>query len=102
MKAVLAARGLLGVVMALQATTGLLAQTPVGSPPVVAPRSPTYPAPVAQRSDPALERLARDYETAFNRGDGAALAALYADDALRLTPAGQLLTGRAAIEKDYL
>jgi uncharacterized protein (TIGR02246 family) len=94
-------KAVLGVVIALHATTLLLAQTP-GKPPVTPPQSPTYPAPVAQSSDPALEQLAKDYETAFNKGDAKALAGLYAMDALRVTPMGQLLTGRLAIEQDYL
>ena len=90
------------VLIAVQMTTSLLAQTPSGTPSVAPPRSPTYPAPVAQKSDPALERLAKDYETAFNKGDVKALVALYATDALRMTPMGQLLIGRAAIEQDYV
>jgi len=95
-------KAVLGVLIALQMATSVLAQTPAGTPSVTPPRSPTYPTPVAQKSDPALEQLARTYETAFNKGDAKALTALYAADALRLTPMGQLLTGRAAIEQDYL
>jgi uncharacterized protein (TIGR02246 family) len=95
-------KAVLGVMIVPLATTVLLAQTPVSKPSVTPPRSPTYPAPVAQKSDPALEQLARDYETAFNKGDGKALAALYATDALRVTPTGHLITGQAAIENDYL
>jgi uncharacterized protein (TIGR02246 family) len=94
-------KALFGVVIALQSTTLVLAQPP-SKPPVTAPRSPTYPAPVGQTSDPALEQLAKDYETAFNQGDAKALAGLYEMNALRVTPTGQLLTGRASIEEDYL
>jgi uncharacterized protein (TIGR02246 family) len=95
-------KAILVVLIALQMTTSLLAQTPAGTPSVTPPRSPTYPAPVAQKSDPSLEQLARDYQTTFNKGDAKALAAFYATDALLVTPTGQLLTGQAAIEQNYL
>jgi uncharacterized protein (TIGR02246 family) len=80
-------------------TQALEAQTktpPSGKP------SPTYPAPVAQKSDPALEQLSKDFEAAFNKGDAKALAALYTADAFHLAPNNQVLHGRAAIEKFYV
>jgi uncharacterized protein (TIGR02246 family) len=64
--------------------------------------SPTYPAPVAQTVDPALEQLPKQYEAAFNKQDAKALAMLYTDNAIRLGPNNQMLTGRAAIEGFYV
>jgi uncharacterized protein (TIGR02246 family) len=63
--------------------------------------SPTYPAPAAQKVDPALEQLAKDYERAFNNGDVKALVALYTDGAFRLGPNNQVMQGRAAIQEFY-
>ncbi len=95
-------KAVLGALIALQVTTSVLAQSAVVTPSVTPPRSPTYPVPVAQNVDPALDQLAKEYQAAFNKGDGKALAALYTTDGLRLTPLGHLLSGRAAIEQDYL
>ena len=55
----------------------------------------------AQKADPDAQKLADQYTAAFNKGDAKALIALYAAAATRLGPDGQLLTGRAAIEKNY-
>ena len=56
---------------------------------------------VAQKPDPAIAKLADQYQAAFNKGDVKALTAMYTADALRIVPTGQLVTGRAAIEKEY-
>ena len=56
----------------------------------------------AQTADPEIAKLITQYQAGFNKNDGKALAAMYTADALRLSPTGQLITGRAAIEKDYL
>ena len=63
------------------------------------PRSPTYPAPAAQKWDPAIEQVIQDYAAAFNRGDGKAVGALYTHDAVLVNPGGDLCVGRAEIEK---
>jgi uncharacterized protein (TIGR02246 family) len=55
----------------------------------------------AQKADPDAQKLADDYQTAFNNGDVKAIMALYAPDAMRLGPDGMLLKGNAAIEKGY-
>ena len=55
----------------------------------------------AQPANPALEKLADDYQVAVNKADAKAVAALYTADAWRVGPNGQLITGRAAIEQDY-
>ena len=56
----------------------------------------------AQKPDPDGAKLADQYVAAFNKGDAKALTALYTADATRLGPDGQLLTGRAAVEKSYM
>ena len=55
----------------------------------------------AQKPDPGIQKLADQYQAAFNKGDSKGLAALYTADALRVTPTGNLVASRAAIEKDY-
>jgi len=55
----------------------------------------------AQASDPALDKLAADWAAAFAKGDAKALAALYTENAVRMTPEGGTVVGRAAIEKEF-
>lgn len=55
----------------------------------------------AQKPDPGIQKLADQYQSAFNKGDSKGLAALYTADALRVTPTGNLVAGRAAIEENY-
>jgi uncharacterized protein (TIGR02246 family) len=52
--------------------------------------------------DPDAQKHADQYQAAYNKADVKALAALYTADATRLGPDGQLLKGRAAIEKSYV
>jgi uncharacterized protein (TIGR02246 family) len=47
-----------------------------------------------------IRALEMKYDEAFNRSESGALAALYTDDAVRVTPHGTL-SGRQAIAKDY-
>ena len=56
----------------------------------------------AQKPDPAAQKLADQYTAAFNKGDSKAIAALYTADATRVGPDGQLIVGRAAVEKIYV
>lgn len=56
---------------------------------------------VAQKPDAETEVLTRTYEQAFNKGDAKALGALYAKEAVRMNPDGQMLYGQAAIEKHW-
>jgi len=56
----------------------------------------------AQTADPEIAKLVTQYQASYNKNDGKALAAMYTADALRVGPTGQLIAGRAAIEKDYL
>lgn len=55
----------------------------------------------AQKPDPDAQKLADQYVAAFNKADAKGLAALYTTGAVRMGPEGQLITGRAAIEKSY-
>ena len=56
----------------------------------------------AQQADPDAQEVADAYTAAFNKADAKAVAALYVADATRLGPDGQLIVGRAAIEKSYM
>jgi uncharacterized protein (TIGR02246 family) len=57
--------------------------------------------PSEQQIRPAIERLLETWDTAANRKDAAAIASLYTEDAVRVTPRG-ISYGRAAIEKDLV
>ncbi len=46
-----------------------------------------------------IERRVREFEAAFNRGDMAALAALYTEDATLLPPDSDAISGRQGIER---
>ena len=50
---------------------------------------------------PALERVLRDYEAAWQRGDAAGLAALFAEDGFVLQGGRAPVRGRAAIAAAY-
>ena len=90
------------LLLAVAMSGALLAHQPEPKPSVTPPRSPTYPAPAAQKSDPAIDQLLRDYLSAFSKGDAKALAALYTEDAIRVGMNNQVLKGRAAIEQFYV
>ena len=55
----------------------------------------------AQKPDPDAQKLADQYTAAFNKGDAKGIASLYTQDATRVGPDGQMLKGRAAVEKSY-
>ena len=53
------------------------------------------------KSDPAhapLEKIGKEFADAFNKGDFAAVARMYAEDAIAFPPDGDFVRGRAAIE----
>lgn len=45
-----------------------------------------------------IEKLGKQFADAFNKGDVAAVAALYAEDAIAFPPESEVVKGRAAIE----
>ena len=55
-----------------------------------------------QAADPALDKLAADWTAAFHRADAKALAAMYTENAVRVTPEAGKVVGRAAIEKEFV
>jgi uncharacterized protein (TIGR02246 family) len=56
---------------------------------------------LAQAKDPALDKLAADWTAAFARADAKALASLYTENGIRITPEGGKVLGRSAIEKEF-
>ena len=50
------------------------------------------------QSTAAIQALNDRWTAAFNKGDAAAVAAMYADDAYVLPPGGDMVKGRTAIE----
>jgi uncharacterized protein (TIGR02246 family) len=55
-------------------------------------------APALAQDKATIERLNDAWMAAFNRGDAAAVAAMYAEDAYVLPPGADMIKGRAAIE----
>lgn len=55
----------------------------------------------AQSTDPALDKLAKDWAAAFAKGDAKTLAGLYTENAVRVTTDGGMVAGREAIEKEF-
>jgi len=81
------------LVIALSAAAAEL-RAQVASPPT-APDLPSIALP------PSLDRVLRDYETAWRKGDAAALAALFAEDGFVLQSGRAPVRGRAAIQAAY-
>lgn len=55
----------------------------------------------AQRGDAGVTELLEQYQSAWNREDATALAALYTDNAIRLAGYAEPVAGRAAIEQSF-
>ena len=55
---------------------------------------------LSERDRQLIENLGKKYEEAMNKNDAAAVAALFAEDAVQVAPEG-LFFGRQAIEKRY-
>jgi uncharacterized protein (TIGR02246 family) len=76
--------------------------------PTLAQQTNTPPVPAAAQQEDAvdpkiieqLQEEDKNFEEAYNKHDAAAIAALFTDDAVLVTPHGTV-TGRAAIEKKY-
>jgi len=52
----------------------------------------------SRRNKATIEKLNDVWTAAFNKGDAAAVAALYTEDAYVLPPGSAMVKGRAAIE----
>jgi uncharacterized protein (TIGR02246 family) len=57
-----------------------------------------YAAPALAQDKATIEKLNDAWAAAFNKGDAAAVAAMYTEDAYVLPPGAELIRGRAAIE----
>lgn len=55
----------------------------------------------AAATDPELQKLADEFVQAWAKGDAKALAAMHTEDAIRIPGDGQVIAGRAAIEKSF-
>jgi uncharacterized protein (TIGR02246 family) len=55
-------------------------------------------APAFGQSKAVIQKLNDEWTAAFNKGDSAAVAAMYAEDAYVLPPGADIVKGRAAIE----
>ena len=76
------------------------AQTPPSPAPQTAPPATACPQPSVSLSSP-LDRVLRDYEAAWEKGDEKALAALFSEDGFVMAMGGLPVRGRAAIEQHY-
>ncbi|AMW06440.1 DUF4440 domain-containing protein [Gemmatimonas phototrophica] len=81
----------IGVAFTVFANPARAQSTPRSAP----PSGPTVTLP------PALDKVLRDYEAAWRKGDAAALAALFADDGFVLQTGRAPIRGRAAITAAY-
>lgn len=55
----------------------------------------------AQTKDPAVDKLVADWTAAYDKADVKALASLYTEDAIRVSPAFGRAVGRDAIAKEF-
>ena len=53
------------------------------------------------QADEDLKKLADDFTRAWTKGDANALAGFHTQDAIRIPGDGQVVTGRAAIERNF-
>ena len=54
---------------------------------------------MAAHHEGGFEEMAATWEAAYNKGDVAAVAAMYADDGMRMPPDMPMVKGRAAIQE---
>ena len=57
----------------------------------------SFAAPALAQNTATIQKLNDKWAAAFNKGDAAAVAAMYADDAYVLPPGGDMVKGRSAI-----
>ena len=79
--------------------TMLAAVALVVAAPLAAAQEPAQPevVPPAVTLPPALDRVLRDYESAWREGDGQRLASLFTDDGFAVQSGSPIRRGRAAI-----
>jgi ketosteroid isomerase-like protein len=53
------------------------------------------------KTDPALDKLAKEFAVAFNAKDAARVGSFYAEDAVLMPPNGPMVKGRASIEAEW-
>ena len=53
----------------------------------------------AQKTDPALDKFRTDFESAWQKGDAKAIAAMYTENAIVVDSDGEVTHGRAALAK---
>jgi len=58
----------------------------------------SFAAPALAQNAATLQKLNDKFTAAVNKGDAAAVAAMYAEDAYVLPPGGEMVKGRSAIE----
>ena len=86
----------------LLALAGVLHQSPSPSPSPSPAKPPASPCPQASVAlPPALDRVLRDYEAAWSRGDAKALAALFAEDGFVMSMGDTPVRGRDQIAARY-
>jgi uncharacterized protein (TIGR02246 family) len=61
----------------------------------------TSPGRTQGKTDPALDKLGKEFMAAFNAQDAAKVASFYAEDAVLMPPNVPLAKGRAAIEAQF-
>jgi uncharacterized protein (TIGR02246 family) len=54
-----------------------------------------------RKTDPALDKLAVEFEAAFNARDASKIASMYTDDAVLMPPGEPMIKGRTNIEAHY-
>jgi uncharacterized protein (TIGR02246 family) len=54
-----------------------------------------------RRTDPALDKIAKEFTAAFNAKDAKKIASFYADDAVLMSPDEPMVKGRGNIEVHY-
>lgn len=86
--------------LSLLLTLSFAAQAPPASAPKTTPSATACPQSSVTLSSP-LDRVLRDYEAAWEKGDEKALAALFSEDGFVMAMGGLPVRGRAAIEQHY-
>jgi len=88
--------------MPIQGRTTMMRRTLISSMLVICLAGPVLaqqgPAMSEQDARKAADMMAKKFETAYNAGDAAGIANLFADDGVYMTPVGTAMTDRKAME----